>query len=1243
MSGTHRPVRTVTHSVCAVLLTLLAQVPAGASAGPGGAGADTVWTRSAVRPDDTAPRTVSPRVYAAYALDRTGLLEQLASGQVEVPDPTGRLVAFRVAPTSVMEPELAAAHPELRTWAGTAVEGAATIRIDSTPAGVHASVHGDGPAWYVDPAYRGDDSLYLSYAGADLPAPERGLVEPALPQRTKAQLAADAHSASLGEGPGATVTLRTYRLALLSDPTYAAFVAPGAASNGASDTAVLAAKVTLVNRLDQLYGDDLSIRLQLVTGTDTKLNLWTAAEASGPNGPCGQFPCFPSSLLAAGCTLPLLDLQRWVVGHLVGARNYDVGHFVLGIDGGGIAYLDTVGRDTKAGGCTGLSAPSGDAYTVDYLAHELGHQFGADHTFDGSASNCSGQRAPDSAVEPGSGSTIMGYAGICGADNLQAHSDPVFSTVSRDAIDNVVRADAFAVMEWQSVAFSQLDGTDSFKLQFGGNQTSTLTRGSTYNAANLRSAILAALPGGTILQVKPFFNDGSFDDRGFSLFFTAYGGAFAGNVPEPTVVPVSGSFTSSVNDIDAGNPDATAGGATTTTGNHNPTVTAPADRTIPVRTPFALTGSATDSDGNALGYVWEQTDMSGSGSGLGLPTEPKTAGPLFRVFGTASSTFANTPSGGGATRSFPDLAQVIAGNTNAVTGTCPAGTGRVDCLSEWLPTAAYTGSALHFRLTARDASAQGGGLASDDVTLTLDKTRGPFRVTSQAAGGTTLAGGSSSTVAWTTGTSTLAPAVKVSLSTNGGASFPTVLLASTPNDGSQAVTLPDLNVAAARLKVEAVGNYFYDVNDASFAIQATGSPPPLVVNRASVPATMNVQLTDAVSATFSASTGQGAGALSASATGLPAGVTLSAKNVTSPSAASWSISGTPTAAPGSHPVHVSVTDGVSTAGFDVTVVVAAEGSTVAYTGPTSVVGPDPDADEVPVTMTARVTQAADGSLGPINLATVRFRDTRSGATLCAAAPVATSGTGPGTASCVVAADLSAVRSVTYRVALTVGGSYVGGSTTDTTVTVSLPEEPQPVPPDTTITSGPTGWLLGISGTFGFASTVPGSTFVCRLDGVSVPCTGSSATVNGLSQRTHRFTVAARDPDGLGDVTPAARDFAVPVDDAGLRTSGRWQRKRNGASYLGTYSQARKKGVALTYKVSDVRELALLVRTGKGYGAVKVFLGGTLLSTVRTGGRAGSKVVRVGHFAGSKSGTVRIVTTSGRTVRIDGLGVSTTAF
>ena len=1245
-----RVVLAVLAPLVSLLVSLLATAPATglalpspATAAPREAAEPVAWSGTVAGPDADRPRTVEPRAFLAYRLDRVALLDELGTGLVEVPDPDGALVSFRVAPTSLMEDELAAAHPELQSWSGSAVDGGASIHLDVTPGGVHASVRGDGPAWYVDPAYRDGGSLHLSYAGAALPAPERGLVEPELPARTRAQVAARAPAGSadagrppsLGEGPGAVAGLRTYRLALLSDPSFAAYTAPGATQT-ASDDAVLAAKLVLVGRLDQIYGADLGIRLVLVNGTDTKLNLWTAAEATGPNGPCGQSACYPSAMLAAGCTLPVLDRNRWVVGQLIGARNYDLGHLALGVNGGGIAYLDAAGGPTKAGGCTGLTAPSGDAYAVDYLAHELGHQLGADHTFDGTDDNCAGTRAPDSAVEPGSGSTIMGYAGICATDDLQAHSDPVFSSVSRDAVDGFVREAPFAEPEWQSVALSQFDGTDSFKLQVGAATTSTITRGSTYTAAGIKAALLAVLPAGSSIQVRPFFDEFGFDDRGFSIYYVLYGPSFAADVPEPTVVPVSGSFTAAANDIDAGTPSATPGGTVTTTTNHNPSVDAGLDRTIPVRTPFTLTGAATDSDpGDSLGYLWEQTDVSGAPSGTALTTQPRTAGPLFRVFGTASSSFANTPGAAGATRSFPDLAQVLAGNTNADTGSCPAGAGQVDCLSEWLPTSGYTGTALHFRLTARDSSPQAGGVASDDVTLTLDKAKGPFRVTSQATSpGTPYAGGVTQTVSWTAGTSALAANVRITLSADGGATFPYVLAATTPNTGTAQVTLPDIGTGNARIRVEALGNYFYDVNDAPFAIQASGASPPLVVDHASVPTTWNAQVSDPATVSFSA-TG-GSGTPTAAAASLPAGLVLSAGG--SP----WTIGGTPTAA-GTYPVTVTVTSGAEQQQFAVTVVVAPEDSVVTYTGPGSVVGPDPDADAVPVTMTALVTQAADGTLGPIDTATVRFTDTGTGAVLCAAAPVTTAGTGPGTAACTFDADLSADVEATYHVALTVGGSFRGGSAADTVLTVTLPDEADPVLPETTITSGPAGWLLASQATFGLGSSVPGSTFVCRLDGAKVGCDGGSVTLTGLSQRSHRLSVVAEDQDGNRDDTAATRDFAVPVDDAALASSGRWRRKRSGTVYLGTYAQARRKGAALTYRVGDVRELALLVRTGERYGAVRVYLDDALLATVRTKGPAGSRAVRVGHFATPRSGTVRIVTLSGATVRVDGLGVSSYAF
>ena len=1239
MPGTHRPARTAGLVLGAVLATLLAQpAPSAATAAE-----PATWTRVSARLSDHRPHTVNPRAFAAYRLDRTGLLEELGTGRVAVPDPDGDLVSFRVEPTSVLEPGLAAAHPELRTWAGTAVTGPGSIRLDLTPAGLHASVRGDGGAWHVDPAYRDGDSLHLTYAGAALPAPEHGLVEPTLPRRTAEQLAARAEANSdLGEGPGASVQLRTYRLALLSDPSYAAYTLPSPASNTASDNAVLAAKTTLVNRLNQLYGDDLGIRLVLVNGTDTRLNLWTTAEAQQANGPCGQSPCYPPGLLAAGCELPLLDRNRWVIGQIVGARNYDVGHLALGIPGGGLAYLDSAGRPTKAGGCTGLAAPSGDQYAVDFLAHELGHQLGADHTFEGTGGGCAGNRFADTAVEPGSGSTVMAYAGTCGADDLQDHTDPVFSAVSRDAVDDYVTEPPDSVSEWQSVALTGFDGTDSFRLQVGSAVTGILARGSTYTASGIKSALTAVLPAGTSVQVRPFFDEFGFDDRGFALYFVLYGGAFAVDVPEATVLPVAGQFTSAVNDIDAGNPSASSGGTVTTTSNHNPTVSAPVDRTIPIRTPFSLTGSATDSDGNALGYFWEQTDVGGGPDGVALSTQPRTAGPLFRVFGTASSTFANTPTASGATRSFPDLAQVVAGHTNADTGSCPAGAGRLDCLSEWLPTAAYTGSALHFRLSARDGSAPGGGTDSDDVVLTLDKASGPFRVTSQTAS-TTLPGGSGQTVTWTANTSALAANVRITLSTDGGATFPVVLAASTPNDGSADVTLPDVGAGSARIRVEAVGNYFYDVNDASFAIQPSGGPAPLVVDHSSVPATWNVQFSDPATTSFSASTGLGTSQLSASVAGLPAGLTLSPKTGNPPSGGSWTISGSLTAAPGSYPAHVTVTDGDASDGFDVTVVVAAEDSTVTFTGPADFLGPDEVTADIPVTLTSQVTQAADGTPGPLGAATVRFTDTATGHVLCAAAPVTATGVGPGTASCSFVAHLGDALAVVYTVGLTVGGPFRGSSASDTTVTVEIGEEPEPVPPETTITSGPSGWLLATTATFGFASSTPGSDFVCRLDGARVPCEAPRVTVTGLGQYGHRFQVYAEDQSGEFDESPAIRDFAVPIDDRGLRPSERWKRKKSASAYLGTCSQARKKGVALTYRVHDARELALIVRTGKRYGAVKVFLDKELLAKVRTAGKKGSRMIRLGHFAEPRSGTIRIVTTTGRTVLVDGLGVSARPF
>lgn len=365
-----------------------------------------------------ADRQIVPQRYRVFELDETALAETLDRAPLEfsvaaktgapvvmnLPMPDGSQQRFRIQESPVMESALAARRPDLRTFIAQGIDDpAAAMRFDRTPAGFHAMVLSPNGTVFVDPYRKNDTSTYISYYKRDY-VRDTGW---------HCDTLGDALDSAAGklESPRASsgTNLRTYRLALACTGEYATF-------HGGTVPLVEAEYVTLVNRLNSVYEIDLAIRMVLVANNSSLIFL------NGATDPYTN---------SNGSTM--LGQNQTTCTNVIGSANYDIGH-VVSTGGGGVAGLGVVCRTSnKAQGVTGLGSPIGDAFYIDYVAHEMGHQFGGNHTFNSSVSNCGGgNRSAGAAYEVGSGSTIQAYAGICGATDLQPHSDAYFHAKSYD-------------------------------------------------------------------------------------------------------------------------------------------------------------------------------------------------------------------------------------------------------------------------------------------------------------------------------------------------------------------------------------------------------------------------------------------------------------------------------------------------------------------------------------------------------------------------------------------------------------------------------------------------------------------------------------------------------------------------------------------------------------------------------------------------------------------------------------------
>lgn len=384
---------------------------------------DGTWTVLDASPATAleAPTWIRPQKYAAVQLNTEAMRIALSKAPMEwtpaaaaqpleiaLPLPDGTFGRFSVVESPTMAPALQAQYPDIRTYRGQGIDDPhASVRFDLTPAGFHAQVltvstpgFDEGGAWYIDPISRDDTTNYASYYKRDYARPAGKSFRCDVDLMPQVRRVAGPRTPA-GGGPDFGENLRTYKIAIAATGEYTTF-------HGGTVAKGLAAINTSLNRVRGVFEREAAVSFTLV---ETNNNIVYTNAGTDPYTP-------PNTGAMLGQNVNALNTA-------IGFANFDIGHVYYAGNGGGVAYLASVCGNLKAGGVTGVDQPVGDPFDVDYVAHEIGHQFACYHSFNSCGGGMGGPET--SALEPGSASSIMGYAGLCGPDDLQTNSDPHFN------------------------------------------------------------------------------------------------------------------------------------------------------------------------------------------------------------------------------------------------------------------------------------------------------------------------------------------------------------------------------------------------------------------------------------------------------------------------------------------------------------------------------------------------------------------------------------------------------------------------------------------------------------------------------------------------------------------------------------------------------------------------------------------------------------------------------------------------